>query len=881
MIIKNYKNKSKWRENPVLNYIKSLRKNVFVITLVFIFILTAISLSSIYYGMYLYKAKKADSYHEFFENAIQTRFNIVPNFIKGYLASAPERITIDVKHNDLQKIAYKRSQALASGILMTSAEDFVPASIRYQDKTIKVRLRLKGDWIDHLLGDKWSFRIKVRGDNTLFGMKQFSIHHPKTRNYIYEWIFHQALKREDLISLRYDFIEVTLNGKNLGVYALEEHFEKRVVEHNQYREGPILKYDENYLWADRAAHHLTGNNSPTGLQAESASSIDVFKTNTILNNPVLYKQFVTAQNLIELFRRKELPTHKVFDVKKLATFFALSDLLGAEHAVMWQNLRFYFNPVTAMLEPIGFDANAGRKTIHVVGSNRAFYSPVNKFKDIAFSDQILYEEYIKELEKVSSPSYLGALLNDINDEMQENLKIIYKEFPFFHYSKTLLYQNQQAIRNVLNPAKGLHAYFSEASGEFFKLELGNAQALPVQVLDVAYKDIIRFKPAHRTVLEPKIPQNLVAYQKVNFSIPAGFVWSDTMRSELRINFKILGTSQLRQENVYSWSLQTDNFVENDFMRKSPDLGKFKFITVNEQTKKVSIKSGNWNIGQSLIIPAGYEVLCREGTKLNLTNSATILSYSPINFQGSEDYPIVIHSTDSTGQGITVVSAKEISILDYVKFDNLSNPSKNGWGLTGAVTFYESPVHFSHCQFLNNRSEDALNVIRAEFIIDKSLFKGIFSDAFDGDFTKGKISNSSFINSGNDAIDVSGSAIEVHDVFINNAGDKGLSAGENSQMLVNNVEIVNSEIAVASKDKSEITINKIKIADCEIGFTVYQKKPEFDVAIITVKELEKGEIAIPYLVEENSRLIVEGEAIATSRKNVKDILYGVEFGKSSK
>ena len=37
----------------------------------------------------------------------------------------------------------------------------------------------------------------------------------------------------------------------------------------------------------------------------------------------------------------------------------------------------------------------------------------------------------------------------------------------------------------------------------------------------------------------------------------------------------------------------------------------------------------------------------------------------------------------------------------------------GWELTGAVTFYESPVTFSRCEFSRSRSEDALNVIRGE------------------------------------------------------------------------------------------------------------------------------------------------------------------------
>ena len=47
--------------------------------------------------------------------------------------------------------------------------------------------------------------------------------------------------------------------------------------------------------------------------------------------------------------------------------------------------------------------------------------------------------------------------------------------------------------------------------------------------------------------------------------------------------------------------------------------------------------------------------------------------------------------------------------------------------------------------LRNRCEDALNIIRGTCIIDKSVFKGTFSDAFDGDFIKGEITNSNFIS----------------------------------------------------------------------------------------------------------------------------------------
>ena len=74
-----------------------------------------------------------------------------------------------------------------------------------------------------------------------------------------------------------------------------------------------------------------------------------------------------------------------------------------------------------------------------------------------------------------------------------------------------------------------------------------------------------------------------------------------------------------------------------------------------------------------------------------SNSAKILSYSPLEFIGTENAPIFIHSTDKSGQGIIVINANQKSILRYTVFENLSTPSQGGWKLSGTISFYESPV----------------------------------------------------------------------------------------------------------------------------------------------------------------------------------------------
>ena len=86
---------------------------------------------------------------------------------------------------------------------------------------------------DHLEGEKWSFRVRLKNDNAILGLKKFSLQHPSRRGYLKEWFFHTTLKRENLFNLRYFFVKIILNGEDLGIYALEEHFDQILIENNK------------------------------------------------------------------------------------------------------------------------------------------------------------------------------------------------------------------------------------------------------------------------------------------------------------------------------------------------------------------------------------------------------------------------------------------------------------------------------------------------------------------------------------------------------------------------------------------------------------------------------------------------------------------------
>ena len=85
------------------------------------------------------------------------------------------------------------SSAIKNGILLRSNDDEVKAKLRYSDKIYPIKMRLKGDWTDHLNGNQWSFRIKAKNGQTINGLKEFSLQHPRTRVYINEYIYHKFL----------------------------------------------------------------------------------------------------------------------------------------------------------------------------------------------------------------------------------------------------------------------------------------------------------------------------------------------------------------------------------------------------------------------------------------------------------------------------------------------------------------------------------------------------------------------------------------------------------------------------------------------------------------------------------------------------------------
>lgn len=792
----------------------------------------------------------------------------------------PEVINISIADKGYQKLVQKRKEALQIGVLESADDDWVNGTLSSTSVSdqMSVELRLKGDWLDHLKKNKWSFRVKVKDPFAWNQLKTFSLQSPETRDFLQEWILHQWWKKEDVLTPRYDFVELQLNGKSLGVYAYEEHFEKQLPESNARREGVIVRFSEEGFWADvkKRLGDLEGNpiaHVNTSAHSRSAE-VRGFKENQLLKNPILKKQLETAQNLLIDFIERKRPISEIFEMEKMAKYFAIVDLMQAQHSTAWHNMRFYFNPVLNKLEPVAFDGFPTYNSSFVLMSEGALskhfkenQEPIQYF----FEDTSFVKQYIYNLFQFSSNDYIDNFLGELEAEIELRSDFIKKEFSGYDFNKDLIKKKISGIQSNIFPFNNLSvkAYAQGNSGKNNRIKVGSIHSLPIEIVGAGfqnqkidyYLDSVCILPAFITspFYENNSTQRIknvpntnqliryqIEYQSIRVPQNAKFLF-----------FKVLGDQNIYHSKISNWKAP-------EYKTNLPSLPKDLTLTNNKwytvQGKKVIFHTGKNIIDQDIIIPTDYTVYWSEGTEIDFVKDAKFLSYSPVQMIGTKDKPIKITSSDQTVHGFSILQAREKSKMSYVIFENLNTHRKNNWNLTGAVTFYESEVTINDCAFLKNHCEDGLNLVRSNFEINRCIFNQTFSDGLDLDFCNGVIKQSYFLNTTNDGLDVSGSNVYVMDCEMDNCGDKGISVGEQSQMTVINTKVSNSEIAIASKDLSMVFIEDISMENCQQGFVAYQKKAEFGGSQIEVKKYIAKNIVRLHNILAGCTLILDSEII---------------------
>ena len=125
------------------------------------------------------------------------------------------------------------------------------------------------------------------------------------------------------------------------------------------------------------------------------SDVDAFRETRIQGKPELLEQRDAAIGLLRGYVEGRLAASQIYDAELMGRFLAVVELWSSAHQLTWHNLRFYFNPITGLLEPIGFDAEPP-STPAALLLDREIMS--------VLEDPVLGSAYISELKRLSSPN---------------------------------------------------------------------------------------------------------------------------------------------------------------------------------------------------------------------------------------------------------------------------------------------------------------------------------------------------------------------------------------------------------------------------------------------------------------------------------------------
>lgn len=391
---------------------------------------------------YIYNPKEKPAYYD------NLKISLIPESKKGKIPN--EHIDIHLKAKDLKKLKKLREEALKYGVIGEAQKKYFKGKITYRDKTIPIKIRLKGDWIDHLESNKWSFRIIIDEGFDFKGIRKFSIQHPTTRSFLKEWLFHKIFKDENIVTPKYEFISASINNENLGIYAFEEHFDEKLISAYGYTNTPILKFNEKGLWEVRKQN----SKSKVSYPFLAAAEIIPFNQKKIYESNILKELFAKGKTKMEKYRLFKEPLENIFDIKKTALMYALNDLGKIRHSNHWHNQRLFLNPITNKLEFIAYDCYSGiyEGLEDVLYGYSQSNTRCNYWKFLTkqfFNNKkfmVLYKDY---LQKVSSQNYVNQIIKKYKHETDSLADLINNEFRYYQFDINYINHNAKKIRHLI------------------------------------------------------------------------------------------------------------------------------------------------------------------------------------------------------------------------------------------------------------------------------------------------------------------------------------------------------------------------------------------------------------------------------------------------
>ncbi len=730
------------------------------------------------------------------------------NVLKKFSTNNLQNVYLEINQESILGLELQRKlRSENEGELNDNEKIFLPATIKLNNEEYSIKLRTKGvrpiHWQEK---NKTSYKIDIRGNKRLWGMEEFSVQKPITRNYTYEFLFHNLLGHVGLLNIKYFFVNLYMNDQNLGVYAVEESFSKEIVERQKKRNGPIFSLkDELGEYFPNISYELYS---------------DEFWYS---QHPDLIKDLFSVLNNL---RGEKFEINNYFDLDKWAKYFAIMDLTGAYHGSLLKSVKLFYNPTSALFEPIGYDLHKGAGIFDnfILIDFLQEETSANKIEcSFICYHKNWYMKFLKldngEINYLFVKKYIDYLIKYSSDDFVSDFISIYDQ-ELSKYNNAIYRDNSKTDR-VRWTGAGFFVFDDKYLFDRAKLIRSRINSTDLKKVDISKSGTTLFFEDYQISNFPFLAETLECSNKLDEK-------KYFFAGKMSINFD----NTCKKIRFISYKNNTKIFDLKENIRITPDQNVFSkenlknlsqnsnFITISENEYKTI---NNIKITEDTILKKNEKFIFEINTSINITNNSTLFIEGDLNFINDEKNLTEIYSEDESGSLIFIDNNYD---LKNIIFKDLSKPKLNNFILYGGVNFINSNVNLNNIYLKNSKDEDAINIINSKSNLTNIYFENIKADAFDVDFGELKFFNINCKNVNNDCLDISGAKVSGEKLITKNILDKGISVGENSIVDINDLKLENSNIALAVKDGSKANFKNVYVDNNNFDIVLFNKKQEF-------------------------------------------------------
>ena len=225
------------------------------------------------------------------------------------------------------------------------------------------------------------------------------------------------------------------------------------------------------------------------------------------------------------------------------------------------------------------------------------------------------------------------------------------------------------------------------------------------------------------------------------------------------------------------------------------------------------------------------LILNKGQNISFGKDGGILVYGDIQIKGTEAMPVLFSSMnkDAGYLGLMIYSSPRKNNISWLNFTGARGGAMNYHEASGGFSVIESDVDIRHSRFHDLASNDGIHLSSATFKLDNLVVERTAYDALDIDWGRGSVTRSTFSSCGyidGDCVDLSGTNVNLENIVINSASDKGVSVGESSVANIAELVVSKAHIGVAIKDGSQVQLHQSKLKNNGYGILTYIKKPYF-------------------------------------------------------